>query len=355
MRNNKLTKIGLAIENRVDISIFRKLLVKEYNIEIIKKRDNLNSDYDLIIINKTQFINFFEQIKSVKNKIPPLFLPIVLSIPHNQIASISDKVWEYIDEIIPVPAHKNVLLQRIKSLLKTREQSLKLYEANSAKNMLFSIVAHDLRGPMATLSLILRLYKKGKYNETQIRVYLDNLEQDVTNLSELLNNVLKWAESQMERIICNPEDFNIRERIDACINLFKDAAENKGVELRSLINQSFIINADKDLFDIIIRNLLSNAVKFTPNGGIVSVSAENSGAVIKITVSDTGIGMDENEINKLLNYNIYYTKNGTAGERGAGLGFQLCSDFVKMCGGTINVYSKPGEGSEFIITLPVSS
>ena len=355
MKNNKLKKIGLAIENRVDISIFRKLLGKEYNIEIIKKRDNLNSYYDLIIINKTQFIKFFEKIKSIKNKITPLFFPIVLSIPHNQIASISDNAWEYIDEIIPVPAYKNVLLQRIKSLLKTREQSLKLYEANAAKNMLFSIVAHDLRGPMATLLLILKLYKKGKYNETQIREYLDNLEHDVTNLSDLLNNVLTWAESQMDSIICNPLDFNIRERIDACINLFRDAAENKGVELRSLINQSFIINADKDLFDIIIRNLLSNAVKFTPNGGTVSVSADNIGDRVKITVSDTGIGMDVEDINKLLDKNILYTKKDTSGEKGVGLGFQLCSDFVKMCGGAINVYSKPGEGSEFIITLPVSN
>ena len=178
------------------------------------------------------------------------------------------------------------------------------------------------------------------------------------NAFNLLENLMNWAKSQSGGIVCRPQTDNISFLIRNVLNLFTMQAESKKISLQ--FSGADVVNGffDPELISVVIRNLVSNALKFTPHGGSVTVNAYHQTELDKerlvVQVSDTGTGIPPEIVDNLLHKSIHFTTYGTDNEKGSGLGFQLCKEFVSLNSGHIWIESTPGEGSSFYVSLPAS-
>jgi len=249
---------------------------------------------------------------------------------------------------------KNTELSELNIKLMESEEELK--EASRLKDKFFSIISHDLRGHTGNvLSLAKILDEDSALSAKEKDVFTKYLLDSSQNLQLLLDNLLNWAKTQMNDHEISKRSFNINTVIAKNIRLFQDNAFRKGINM--VFNEKPLSKAyaDKDMVDFIIRNLLSNALKFTKKDDTVSVELQEKDSSLEIKVSDTGVGMTEEQVEKLLNSNQEgYTTKGTQNELGTGLGFSICMDFVKRNKGQIQVSSIPGVGSTFKFTIPTS-
>jgi K+-sensing histidine kinase KdpD len=172
------------------------------------------------------------------------------------------------------------------------------------------------------------------------------------NTLNLLDNLLTWSRSQIGRLDCNPIVFHIRNIVNETIFLLSKNAMNKNVRLSSLIRDDTMVFADMNMITTVVRNLMSNAIKYTPEGGSISIEDSDKGNALEISVSDTGVGMNSEDMEKIFRIDMRYSTPGTAKEQGTGLGLNLCKEFVEKNGGMIGVESEPGKGSRFYFTLP---
>jgi len=230
-----------------------------------------------------------------------------------------------------------------------------LQTVNSEKDKFFSILAHDLRGPLSAFVEATKIITEEVQNMSveEIKDITLSMTQSATGIYSLLENLLEWSRLQRGVMSYIPEKLNIKRRIDDCINVLSESARKKGVGIETSINEKMEINADKHMFDTIVRNLLSNALKFTESNGKVSISAfYNNDSFVEIKISDSGIGMTPELMNKLFRIDEKTSRPGTAGEPSTGLGLLLCKEFVEKHGGSIQVESEAGKGTTFTIILP---
>jgi PAS domain S-box-containing protein len=246
------------------------------------------------------------------------------------------------------------------SIRKLQENELtslntELTALNKHKEKLLSIIGHDLRNPMAnTLKLAeLALMDTHEVTKEELIEYLTKMSTGLINANELLEDLLYWAKSRFDSLAFNPVPItDIKKQVDTCLKKVMPMAETKRITLKTTIKPGVAVTADKDMLDAIIRNLVSNAIKFTANGGAVVVSAERRKKDIRFAVTDTGSGMSEKITHQLFNKGFSHTTYGTSGEKGTGLGLDLCRDFVEKHQGKIWVESIEGQGSTFYFTLP---
>jgi len=240
------------------------------------------------------------------------------------------------------------LIQKLESL----NQELK--NSNAAKDKFFSIIAHDLRSPFSSLlSFSEFLYQDiEELSKDEIKSFAENINEAAKTVFSLLENLLQWSRIQIGTISFNPKYFPIHNTASKVINLLLHNAAIKNIEIVNKINNEHIVYADEDMIFSVLQNLLSNAIKFTDEKGKIIFSSEEKDGMIEITISDTGIGMDESDIEKLFRIDIPFTKSGTKNEKGSGLGLILCKEMIEKNGGRIWVKSKPGEGTTFTFSLP---
>jgi signal transduction histidine kinase len=249
------------------------------------------------------------------------------------------------------------ILKKLNKELKTQKQDLEqreaeLWESNNTKNKLFSIIAHDLRGPIGALEGLLKLLNSGDIKESEFKGFIPKLKNDVNSISFTLNNLLSWGQSQMREATTNPTNVDLNALIENNINLLSELAFSKMITMDNLIVNKAIIWADGNQMDIVIRNLLSNALKFTPNHGHITIGYVDRPDYLEVFVKDNGIGMDEYVQEQILSKNSNITTYGTNNEKGTGLGLSLCSEMVIKNGGTLWVKSEVNEGSTFYFTVP---
>ncbi len=237
-----------------------------------------------------------------------------------------------------------------KRILEEREKQLQ--ESNETKDKLFSIIGHDLRGPVGALQSILRMYGEGEMDKSEFMNFIPKLRAPVDNIAFTLNNLLSWGKTQMNGTTTRPMETSLESLITANIDLLDKTAENKSIKLVNKINININTWSDGNQIDIVIRNLISNALKFTPQNGVVSIDAREKANFWEICIKDTGIGMDDSTIDKLFVKGSNFTTYGTNNEKGTGLGLSLCKEMVEKNGGTIWVESAPQMGSSFYFTVP---
>lgn len=245
--------------------------------------------------------------------------------------------------------------QKMTSFINKNELDLevqKVDELNSVKNKLFSIISHDLRGPIVSLKGILGLYKKGAVSEDEFKQLTHNLEEDLNNSSNLLDNLLAWSKSQLQGLEIKKSKVNLKEELISLKNLFSSQLKAKGISLKmDLVNHEEIV-ADKETIQIVFRNILSNAIKFTPLGGEISIESKNSDkGIIDLFFMDSGIGMPPEKLDQLFEINKN-TLIGTSSANGAGIGLMLVKEFIELNNGEVSVESTMGKGTTFKITLP---
>ncbi len=235
-----------------------------------------------------------------------------------------------------------------------RDQSTKLEAANYLKDQLFSIIAHDLRSPLASLQGILTLLQQEGLSHAEFKGIAGELAQGTANASNLLHNLLHWANSQMKGSVIRPERIDLALLAQRQLNLFSRPAKDKDLRLTSQIPAGTIAIADTDMVDLVLRNLVANAVKFCRIGDGIDISTEVSERDVQVKVTDTGIGISPENLALIFQRDVFST-DGTANEKGTGLGLLLCKDFVEKNGGSIGVTSQLGAGSTFYFTLPRST
>jgi signal transduction histidine kinase len=242
-----------------------------------------------------------------------------------------------------------------KKNVEIENQAQVLKASNTTKDKLFSIISHDLRGPVHQLHEIFKLMDSGYISGEEFqKVLVPKLRERVSYVTALTDNLLHWAKDQLEGIQVKPTLFNLTEVIQENINLLTAEALKKKVNLVSTAALKCDVCADKNMIRLVLRNLVSNAIKFTPSDGNVTVAAGIDHQYAIVTVHDTGIGLSAEDTAKILSKD-YFTRYGTAGEKGSGLGLMLCREFIEKNKGVLTIESMPGKGSKFSFTVPLTS
>jgi signal transduction histidine kinase len=229
-------------------------------------------------------------------------------------------------------------------------QADELKEINALKNKLFSVVAHDLKSPMYALRNIFQNVQKYDIPAQDVKAMVPEVMKDLNYTTNLMENLLQWAKYQMNSPDLSPSEVDIAEIAADISSLMNSQAESKNVNLVNTVEEKNVVLAQKDMLRLVLRNLVSNAIKFTPEEGYVIIGTEENHEFVEVFVVDTGIGIDEEHLHKIYNNN-YFTTQGTAAEKGTGLGLMLCKEFLTQCGGKLNITSEPSHGSRFSFML----
>jgi PAS domain S-box-containing protein len=234
---------------------------------------------------------------------------------------------------------------------------LELRELNAEKDKFFSILAHDLRGPLSSFVGATEMLFEDilTMEKVEVKAIIESMKKSASNIYSLLENLLEWSRLVRNRMDFTPEKFNLKNKIEACTGILSENASKKRIEMEINIPDDIEVTADKHMFDGIIRNLVSNAIKFTPVGGKVSVTADyKSDHSIEVKIHDSGIGMTPELKNKLFLLSGKTNRPGTEGEPSSGLGLLLCKEFIEKHGGELWVESEVGKGSTFSFVIPQS-
>ena len=236
-----------------------------------------------------------------------------------------------------------------------RKSEVRLRELNATKDKFFNIIAHDLKNPFTCLlgSTELLNDKIGQMDTDNIRSLVQILNDSAKSGYAILQNLLDWSRSQTGLISFMPEECDLKKLIDDNIADLKLSSINKEVRLVSEVNEPMPVVADRNMINTVLRNLVGNAIKFTHRYGSVRVAAARDRNEVVVSVTDTGIGISEDNIDKLFRLDTKFIKAGTNKEQGTGLGLKLSKEFVEMQGGRIWVKSVLNKGSEFMFSIPV--
>jgi signal transduction histidine kinase len=229
-------------------------------------------------------------------------------------------------------------------------QSRALQESNLTKDKLFSIISHDLRGPIGQLKQTLDMVKSGSISLAELGELIPHLDENIGSAFSLTDNLLYWAKSQMDGIQVHRVLFDIMEIADENYHLFKLNTDNKHIELVNNINKSIAVYGDRDMIKLVLRNLIGNATKFTPVNGKITLGYSTKPGFVEVYVEDTGGGMSAEDIAKIFRRENFH-KDGTSGEKGSGLGLSLCQDFIEKNGGKLTIQSQLGKGSKISFWL----
>tara|TARA_R110000744_G_scaffold116386_1_gene217662 strand:+ start:5684 stop:6811 length:1128 start_codon:yes stop_codon:yes gene_type:complete len=268
-------------------------------------------------------------------------------------------------DYVTKPFNKHELLARIKTHLtlsqakaKLTKQAAELQKENILKDRLFSIIGHDLRSPLSAIKMQLDFIIRGIIDPKEanfINKTIHSLNATTDEAFNLLDNLLGWAKSESGSLSIIKENVNLLTLVEQCARLQKLALETKHIKIQIDIPKNILVHADMNMINTVLRNLLSNAIKFTPVDGTISISTQLEKEFWNVSVSDTGVGIAEEDLAKVLNTKQHFSKEGTEQEAGTGLGLILCQDFIMKNGGKLWVESTLGKGSNFKFSIPISN
>ena len=257
------------------------------------------------------------------------------------------------EELVMRVMHQIQLVAAKRIIIRQNEE---LKRTISNRDKMYSVIAHDLRSPMASIRMVLNLavnvVSKDIVGE-EIFGLLDKANRESEETHDLLDNLLKWTKSQTGRLSVVYQELDLDDIVPGVVDIFRMIAEMKKIDLKYIpADEKLIVHADNDMIKTIIRNFLSNAVKFTPEGKSVEVFYKREGDFARISVRDHGVGIEPDRVEAI--FHTGETTYGTGGEEGSGLGLQLCQDFARKNGGDARVESTLGEGSTFSFTIPLT-
>lgn len=251
-----------------------------------------------------------------------------------------------------VETHLN--LKKAKDL--NKKQNDQLQELNATKDKFFSIIAHDLKNPFSPLLLDsdILVSNYDDFDDEKREVKIGRINKAAHQLFDLLENLLIWARLQRGELEPNPQMIDLSKIADANVSLYDQAAKMKNIDLSNAVDTDTTAFADENMIKGVLRNLINNGIKFTGENGKVTAYAQDLGNFVEVSVSDTGIGIADENLSKLFRIDEKFKTRGTKNEEGTGLGLILCWEFVTKNGGKIWAESKLGEGATFKFTLPKS-
>ncbi|MFP4019722.1 MAG: ATP-binding protein [Bacteroidales bacterium] len=254
--------------------------------------------------------------------------------------------------------HKDLMdkmRQHIETDLELLVSDQQLKELNATKDKFFSIIGHDLKNPFNALIGMneLLIQNAERYSPEKIRHFARQMYESSKNAHNLLENLLEWARIQRGELEVELVKINPSEIINEVKKLTEPLANSKNINLQTAPEVNHPVLADKEMLRTILRNLVSNSIKYTHPQGTIILYTQKRGQFLQFTVSDTGVGIPAQYIDKLFEIDCNLSKEGTGNEKGTGLGLILCKEFVEKQGGKIWVESEKGKGSDFHFTIPL--
>ncbi|MBI2419263.1 MAG: PAS domain S-box protein [Ignavibacteriales bacterium] len=239
-------------------------------------------------------------------------------------------------------------------ITKQKETENELVRLIATKDKFFSIIAHDLKNPFMTLLSLteLMLLCYDDFSAEEIKENLNEIFTVTKSTHTLLENLLTWARSQRGDIKLHPETLSLNLLAQETISQQSTTALKKLITLHNDIPVGINVYCDSDTVLTILRNLVANAIKFSKPDGIITVSAHDDGGFVAVSITDNGVGMNQETMDKLFRIDVHHSTEGTGHEKGTGLGLILCKEFAESNGGKISVSSIEGQGSTFTFTLP---
>jgi len=288
------------------------------------------------------------QVQKMLNKVFIIFIVVIIALVI--IIAVNLRSKKRTNQML---AERNLQISNAIQQLSASENELQ--KLNKSKDRIFSVVAHDLRNPVAAVTGFSELLYDNFEQfpvETQ-KEYLLQILQGTQRIQSLLENLLIWARAQMKAVKYEPETIKVKNLVDDCIREMKANLDSKKVSCFAKIDRRCVIHADRAMIHTVVRNLIMNAIKFSFPGGKIRISSKMNEKQCNLTISDDGIGIQPEIQEKLFNVNEVISTPGTTGESGSGLGLVICKEFLERNEGSISVESEPGNGASFIVNLPV--
>lgn len=235
-----------------------------------------------------------------------------------------------------------------------QERTEELTKANQNKDKFFSIIAHDLRSPLLSLQRLTDFLTNEVHDmePDEIMDFSKRVNNSAMQLHNLLENLLQWSRIQIGELKPELQVIDVSQSIDRVFPLFDELLKKKFIRCTHTFDHDVKVYADSEMLQSILQNLIANAIKYTNKEGNIHVEVKADGKQVTISVSDNGIGISPKHLKKLFRVETKFSKSGTDGERGTGLGLILCKEFIEKQGGQLTVKSQLGEGSVFTIRLP---
>ena len=266
------------------------------------------------------------------------------------------------NDFLTKPFNKEELVMRVTqqiSLVAAKriieKQNAELKATLSNRDKMYSVIAHDLRSPMASIRMVLNLVVQSASVETvgpELYMLLDQANRESEEVHDLLDNLLKWTKSQTGRLSVVLQELDLNDIVPGVVEIFDVIAQTKHITLElKKTDAPLKVTADNDMLKTVLRNFMSNAVKFSPDNSTIQIIMANEGDFARVSVKDQGVGIAADRLGSI--FHKGETTYGTGGEEGSGLGLQLCQDFARKNGGDCYVESVEGEGSTFSFTVPL--
>ncbi len=353
------TRIMIVEDESITALYLKEMLVrKDYDVvstepsaeEAIIRAGELHPDIILMDIFLQGKMNGIEASKYIYSQFN---IPIIFLTSYSQ-----DSLVESATETQPFcylvkPFNEAELYANIEIALLKHSSATYLKELNATRDKFFSVIAHDLRNPLAALFQTTDILK-GRYlnfSQQELGFFLEEINRTAHTLYKLTDNLLEWAKLQNNQVDFRPLKIKLYTLVDYTISIVQSSASHKNITLRNAVVQNQLVWADMDMMVSVLTNLLSNAIKFSYPGSEIVVSSKRKGNYAEISVQDSGMGIEEKFIGQLL-YSMHKGL-GTQDEKGTGLGLILTREFVEKNGGKISVTSTVGIGTCITFTLPI--
>ena len=362
-------KLLVVDDVQTNVLLLKALLGKEgYGILVANNGQEAlevirNENPDLILLDVMMpGMDGFEVAERLKSEEFRCEIPIIFLTALDDTQSIVNGFKLGVGDFISKPFRKEELMVRIKhqlSLVAARriieEKNEELRKTIAGRDKMYSVIAHDLRSPMASMKMLL--------NTIMMSVEKDKIDPDIFDMLEmsnktseevfsLLDNLLKWTKSQLGKLTVIPQQLDISGLADGVVEVMNSVAEVKHIKLIRTDHESFFVYVDIEMIKSILRNLISNAVKFSNPDSEIKVGIKAEDGKVIVSVTDSGKGIKKEDQHKLLKDSTHFTTYGTNSEEGSGLGLLLCRDFARKNGGELWFESEENLGSVFSFSLP---
>ena len=361
----------LIVDDVVSNVLLLKVLLKNEKFKTVTASDGLEAIQqaekelpDLILLDVMMpQMDGFETAMHLKNNPTTAGIPIIFLTALNSTQDIVKGFQAGANDFITKPFNKEELLVRVNhqiSLVAAKklilERTEELRKTIVGRDKLYSVIAHDLRSPLASIKMVLNMMVLGLSEDVigkEMYQMLQMVNHSTEDVFSLLDNLLKWTKSQIGKLNVVYQAFRIDEVVEGVLDIFSLVSKSKNIQLVNDSIDTVTVHADVDMVKTILRNLLSNALKFSYEGSQIIIGSQMETDKVIVSVKDSGKGMSAEDKEKLLKTETHFSRYGTNNEEGSGLGLLLCQDFAIKNGGDLWFESEEGKGSTFFFSIPL--